>query len=157
MAPLSHSIKTDSSPNPDLTVNPDKILLVEDDPTNQAVLHALLNRLGCQVEVANSGEEALSKLAELTYDIVLMDCCLPDIKGWEVTRVLRKLEPEDSRTVVIALTALVAEDDRNKCLEAGMDCYLSKPVKLKDLAQALKIWSPSNQSLSVPGSAVASV
>jgi CheY-like chemotaxis protein len=118
-----------------------KILLVEDDPTNELVLRAILHKLGYQVDVATTGKQALTQVIRLNYDLILMDCWLPDIDGWQVTQLLRQYEQEHRRhTVVIALTALVTEYDRDKCFEAGMDGYLSKPVKLKDLSKTLEYW-----------------
>lgn len=119
------------------------ILVVEDNPINQEVVRAMLAYLGCQVELASTGQEALAVLARRSFDLVFMDCQLPDLDGYEVTRRLRQQEQEQAaliRTPVVALTAHVLETERQKCLAAGMDDYLGKPFTMADLAHILAVW-----------------
>jgi PAS domain S-box-containing protein len=127
-----------------------KILLVEDTPINQKVCLNQLKVLGGAADVANNGEEALSMVALQKYDIVLMDCQMPVLDGYEATAQLRHLEAEaiasgkmkpHQRTVVIAMTANALKGDREKCLAAGMDDYISKPISMEKLKSVLENWS----------------
>jgi PAS domain S-box-containing protein len=120
-----------------------RILLAEDNETNQQVASLMLQRLGCQVQVAGDGLEALSALASSDYDLVLMDAQMPELDGLEATRQLRKLRnhgARNARVPVIALTAHAMQGFRQLCLEAGMDDYLCKPIEPYLLAQCLERW-----------------
>jgi signal transduction histidine kinase/CheY-like chemotaxis protein len=124
-----------------------RVLVVDDNRVNRRVARSLLLRLGCDVDDAGSGEEALEHLAERKTEIVLMDCHMPDMDGFETTRILRGWSSDPSpakraaSTVpVIALTADALSDVRERCLEAGMDDVLTKPLFGRDLAKALETW-----------------
>ena len=115
-----------------------KILLAEDHPINQQVLVEQLAVLGYHADCAANGQEALDLLAAKSYDLVLMDCQMPVLDGYETTKKLRNREKGDRHTFIIALTAHAMPGEREKCLAAGMDDYLSKPIDLGALATALK-------------------
>jgi two-component system, chemotaxis family, sensor kinase Cph1 len=117
-----------------------RILVVEDVEANQEVITELLSHLGYDSTVANHGQEALEALAVHPYDLVLMDCQMPVLDGYQATRLIRQTEDPNRRTVVIGLTAHAMVGDREKCLEAGMDDYMSKPFKLRDLKTLLEHW-----------------
>lgn len=112
-----------------------KALLVEDNIVNQKVASALLRKIGLDVEIANNGLEALSHYKEKEYDIILMDCQMPVMDGLEATKNIRQFETtsEKNRTPIIALTANAMEGVESTCLKAGMDAYLTKPVKKSQL------------------------
>jgi CheY-like chemotaxis protein len=116
------------------------ILLAEDNRTNQMVGRRLLEKLGHLVDVANDGGEALAMLARKHYDAVLMDCQMPDIDGYMAARQIRdgRVSGLDPGIPIIALTAHAMPSDREKCLAAGMDDYVSKPVSLEELSATLE-------------------
>jgi PAS domain S-box-containing protein len=119
------------------------VLLVEDNVVNQEMCSAMLRGLGCDVDVAVNGIEALRRSADRKYDLILMDCQMPEMDGFEATRELRRREREDGgprRLPIIALTANAMEGDRDGCFAAGMDDYLSKPFRKKQLADVLAKW-----------------
>ncbi len=114
-----------------------KVLLVEDNPINQKVASRMLEKLGCWVDLAANGEEAVEKWRQENYDLVFMDCQMPVMDGYEATRRIRELEQATkTRTPIIALTANAMSIDRNRCLEAGMDEHLAKPIS-RDLLRRL--------------------
>ena len=101
------------------------------------VTEALLKKLSCKVDIAIDGREALQKAKDNDYDIVFMDCYMPLMDGFQATQRLRR-SPENEELPIIALTASVAEEDRTRCLEAGMDDAVGKPVQISMLAKALE-------------------
>jgi CheY-like chemotaxis protein len=117
-----------------------RVLVVEDNPTNQTLAKAQLGVLGYQVEIVGDAVQALDAMSRSRYDIVLMDCELPGMDGYEATTEIRRREGDAHHTAVIALTAHATEADRSRCLEAGMDGYLTKPTKLQVLADMLDLW-----------------
>ena len=119
-----------------------RVLLVEDNPVNQKLACKLLEKLGCRVDVAANGREALAMCRTAPYDIVFMDCQMPEMDGYEATRVLRR-EESGRHTPVIALTANSMPGDREECLHAGMDAHLAKPIRPTELAAALAQWLPA--------------
>jgi CheY-like chemotaxis protein len=112
--------------------------VVDDHPVNRLVAVAQLTELGYAADAAENGEMALDALAQEPYDAVLLDCEMPRLDGYETCRRLRQSEGGGRRTWVIALTAHTAAADRERCLAAGMDDHLAKPVRAEDLAAALK-------------------
>lgn len=132
----------DSTPIPDSqSRHKAAVLVVEDTLINQKVVLNQLKLLGYEAECANNGREALEKLEQVPADLVLMDCQMPILDGYQATQALRAREKNNGRhTIVIALTAHALTSDRQKCLAAGMDDYLSKPVSLDRLGATLEHW-----------------
>ena len=134
-----------SEPPPAPDTDPDalrgiRILLAEDNPVNQKVAKIILRKLGCLVQVANNGEEAVAEVQRQRYDLVLMDCQMPVMDGYEATRMIRLLPNAEAEIPVIAMTANAMEGDRERCLQAGMDDYLTKPIQPQALVVALRRW-----------------
>jgi PAS domain S-box-containing protein len=118
------------------------VLLVEDNEVNQLVASAVLEGLGLRVDLARTGREAIDALGRRDYDIVLMDCQMPEMDGLEATRAIRAAEATGTRHPIIALTAHAMLGDRERCLRAGMDDYLSKPLVREQLIEVLVRWLP---------------
>jgi signal transduction histidine kinase/CheY-like chemotaxis protein len=120
-----------------------RVLVAEDNEVNQKVVSRMLERLGHHAEVAVNGREALERARSGTFDIVLMDCQMPEMDGWEATARIRAALAGRRRIPILALTANASDADRQRCLDAGMDAHLSKPLKLERLAEALATWGPT--------------
>jgi len=117
------------------------VLLAEDNPVNQEVALAMLQEFNCQVEVVANGREAVEALSRCHYDLVLMDCQMPEMDGFSATAEIRRREHTGGRRLpVIALTASAMQGDREKCLAAGMDDYLPKPFSQDQLGAVLQHW-----------------
>jgi PAS domain S-box-containing protein len=122
-----------------------KLLLAEDNPVNQEVALGILNIEGCDVTVAKNGVEAVEMFLQRTFDLVLMDCHMPEMDGFEATRKIRELEQQNAaakRIPIIALTANAMQQDRDECLGAGMDDHLSKPYSRMQMRAMLERWLP---------------
>jgi PAS domain S-box-containing protein len=117
-----------------------RVLLAEDNIINQKVMLRMLNKLGYFADVAFNGLEVLQALERQPYDVILMDIQMPEMDGFEATRAIRKLWASADQPKIIAITAYALEGDREKCLEAGMDDYISKPVKMEELQEVLKFY-----------------
>jgi signal transduction histidine kinase/CheY-like chemotaxis protein len=114
-----------------------RVLLAEDNPVNQRLARHQLERLGCVVTLAADGGTAVAACAAADFEVVLMDCQMPELDGYAATRAIRRAEPPGRRVRIVALTASAVAGDRERCLEAGMDDYLTKPLRAAELATAL--------------------
>ena len=119
-----------------------RILVVEDNPVNQKVAQAMLRKVGLRADVVADGQEAVNALQMIPYDLVLMDCQMPEMDGFEATRCIRL---EGSKALnpgipIIAMTALAMQCDREKCIQAGMSDFIAKPVQRRELAEMLARW-----------------
>jgi CheY-like chemotaxis protein len=118
-----------------------RVLIAEDNELNQKLAVKMLEKMGYDADVADNGREAVEALARSSYDAILMDCQMPEMDGLEAAQKIREMERErGAHTPIIALTAYAMKGDRERCLAAGMDDYLAKPVKSKDLKAALERW-----------------
>ncbi|HUP60276.1 MAG TPA: response regulator [Thermoanaerobaculia bacterium] len=129
-----------------------RVLLVEDNAVNQLVALGQLRRLGHECIVASGGHEALELIGSDRFDIVLMDCSMPDMDGYEAARRIRQLSAPASQIPIIAITAHALPGEREKCLNAGMNDYLAKPVTLEQLGAMIRLWAskPSEAPQSAP-------
>jgi CheY-like chemotaxis protein len=117
-----------------------RVLLAEDNPFNQKVATAMLKLLGCRVDVAATGVEAVSMARDVAYDLVLMDCQMPVMDGYEATRRIRELPAPAGAVTIIAMTANALSGDRKACFTAGMDDFLSKPITKAMLGDMMRKW-----------------
>ena len=129
-----------------------RVLLAEDNATNQKLAARLLEKLQCRVDVAADGKEAVALATRLPYDLIFMDCHMPELDGFKATAEIRRWEAGEaearpsvtqragSRVPIIAVTASAMESDRAACADAGMDDFISKPIRSDDLRQALAKW-----------------
>lgn len=121
------------------TCRPLQILLVEDNPVNQRVAVSMLEKQGHSLKVANNGLEALAALDQQDFDVVLMDMQMPEMDGLEATAEIRRRERQTTRHIpIIAMTAAAMKGDRERCLQAGMDGYVSKPFRIRELNDAIR-------------------
>jgi CheY-like chemotaxis protein/signal transduction histidine kinase/HPt (histidine-containing phosphotransfer) domain-containing protein/HAMP domain-containing protein len=124
-----------------------RVLVAEDNLINQQVVASMLDILGCESDLVANGYEVLNALTEKSYDLILMDCLMPEMDGYETTRSIRLQESESTtipRKIIIALTASAMEGDRQRCLEVGMDDYLRKPFNVEQLSSILGQWLPKD-------------
>ncbi|NJL43384.1 MAG: response regulator [Pseudanabaena sp. SU_2_4] len=117
-----------------------KILLAEDSVINQKVAINQLRNLGYEADIAANGKEVLEAIARVRYDLILIDCQMPELDGYDTTRQIRQLDNPNCDIAIVAMTANAMKEDRAKCLNAGMDDYLSKPIRKEDLAAKLTEW-----------------
>jgi CheY-like chemotaxis protein len=118
--------------------HPLRILLVEDNAMNRRLALILLERMGYDADVATNGVEAIEAIERATYDVVLMDVQMPELDGLEATRRIRARWQDGARPRIVALTANAMAEDRQATVDAGMDAYLSKPIRPAELAEALR-------------------
>lgn len=121
-----------------------KILVAEDNPVNLHIALRMLERLGYAPDAVLDGQEALDKHCKNAYDLLLMDCEMPRLDGYEATQRIRALEGKARRTPIIALSASIDDGERERCLQAGMDTFLPKPLRPQVLAETLACWLPES-------------
>jgi len=126
------------------------VLLAEDNVINQKVAQAILARVGCTVDVAENGVRAVAMAAAKAYDLILLDCQMPEMDGYEAAAAIRKLERGHRRTPIVAATASAFLEDKARCLAAGMDDYISKPITKASLAAVLERWLKVDAQENVP-------
>ena len=119
--------------------HPLRLLVAEDNPMNQKIVRKLLSKLGYESKVVSDGKEALDELSQQRYDLVFMDVQMPGMDGLEATKMIRLCL--DIQPVIIAMTANTMQGDRDSCLQAGMDDYISKPIEMEELLTQLEKWS----------------
>jgi two-component system sensor histidine kinase/response regulator len=117
------------------------ILVVDDSPVNQSVAVLMLKKLGFRADTAQSGVEALEAMMRMRYDLVLMDCQMPEMDGYTATQEIRKREGILRRTPIVAMTGNAMKGDKERCLGSGMDGYLAKPIRLEDLERVVENWN----------------
>ena len=122
-----------------------RLLIVEDNVVNQKVVSHMLRRLGYSADIAENGLEAVHAFDDQDYDLVFMDVMMPELDGLEATRRIRETLPRKRQPYIVALTANAMKGDREKCLDAGMDEYLSKPVKPEKLEWAIDCYFTHSQ------------
>jgi CheY-like chemotaxis protein len=140
--------RADSLTSDSLPLRKERILVAEDNAVSQQFTVANLRKLGYHADVVPNGIEALNALKMKQYDVILMDCEMPELDGYGATEKIRQQEKNSRHIWIIAMTAYAAVGDREKCLKAGMDDYLSKPLRHEELRTALErgIARPRNRS-----------
>ena len=115
-----------------------RVLVAEDNPVNQMVIRAMLQKLGIEATLVDDGRQAVDAVTESAFDLVLMDCQMPVMDGFEATRIIRGRSP--LRPVIVAVTANAMAGDAERCRAAGMDDYISKPISVRELRRVLSPW-----------------
>ncbi len=129
--------------NTDTLIKNIRILVVEDNPINQLVITSILKKMGYHADTLQNGIECLKAVKETSYDLIFMDCQMPELDGYEATKIIRKESHSttNSDVVIIAMTANAMQGDRDKCIAAGMNDYLSKPIRTDELKKTLEFWT----------------
>jgi CheY-like chemotaxis protein len=117
-----------------------QILLAEDNLINQKLAERVLEIFGYTIDIAENGKQAIEMMLEKQYDLILMDVMMPDVDGLEATRKIREIIPESMQPVIIAVTANALKGDRELCLDAGMNDYISKPINTQELRDLLVMY-----------------
>jgi CheY-like chemotaxis protein/HPt (histidine-containing phosphotransfer) domain-containing protein len=141
-APAAPSTSAPPMEPPSAVLEQPRVLLVEDSRLNRRVVTQMLEDLGCAVESAADGRQAVQMVAGASYDLVLMDCQMPRMDGWSAAAKIRESEGQQGRVPIIALTGSSMIGDRERCFQSGMDDYVVKPVRLNELSTALQRWLP---------------
>jgi two-component system, sensor histidine kinase and response regulator len=118
-----------------------RVLVVEDNIVNQKMAVRMLDKMGCRVDVAANGSEAMERIETSTYDLIFMDCQMPEMDGYEATAAIRRRSNGSKHIPIIAMTAHAMQGDREKCLQAGMDDYISKPIRKENLSEIVRKWT----------------
>ncbi len=124
-----------------------RVLVVEDNRVNQKVATALLAKLGIRADVASNGREAVQMVRDLPYDLIFMDCQMPEMNGYETTAAIRQMEGSIRQIPIVALTADAVNGSQERCLQAGMNGFVAKPIRVEDLLSALKTWLVPSRSV----------
>ncbi len=130
-----------------------KILVVDDNSVNQRVAKKILEKLGYRCDAANDGHEAVQAASRTAYDLIFMDCQMPNMDGYEATREIRRLEGGKRHVTIVAMTAETMTDDRKRCLEAGMDDYIGKPISIHGITKVLVAYRAKADHEAVGGAA----
>ncbi len=125
-----------------------RVLVVEDNAVNQKVALGIMKKMGCRADVAANGVEAVKAVSKLSYDLILMDCQMPEMDGYEATATIRRIEGEMRHTPIVAMTANALKEDYQRCIDSGMDDYISKPVQISDINRVLSRWLVQQKSVS---------
>jgi len=135
-------LKTNSNPPQKIVENlsSQRLLIVDDNLDNRDVLFMMLEPLGYEVSCVDNGREALDRLESQDYDLILMDCQMPILDGYQTTQIIRQTEGTQRHTIVVGITGNVMAGDRQQCLDAGMDDYIGKPIDLNNLLMTIKQW-----------------
>jgi two-component system, sensor histidine kinase and response regulator len=136
--PATEEERTAAGRGPALTA---RVLVVDDSAVNQRVASLPLEKLGCRVDVAGNGLEAIDMATRFPYDVVLMDCQMPEMDGYEATAEIRRREKAGAHLPIVAVTAHALAGERERCLAAGMDDYLTKPLRTRDLEAMVRTWA----------------
>jgi two-component system sensor histidine kinase/response regulator len=116
-----------------------RVLVAEDNAVNRLLVRRMFEKLGIRIDLASNGREAVQMATAFVYDIIFMDCSMPELDGYEATAILRE-QDRGRRVPIVAITANAMSEDRARCLAAGMDDHLTKPVHIEDIREALKRW-----------------
>jgi signal transduction histidine kinase/DNA-binding response OmpR family regulator len=152
---MYHTIAERRAQRPGMSVAPQhrfssaRVLVAENNVINQRVAVRMLEKIGCRVDVAANGREATEMVEILPYDVIFMDCQMPEMDGYEATAAIRSRTETICKLPIIAMTANVLKGEREGCLEAGMDDYISKPVTLQDFDTMLQRWVPAAETSSI--------
>jgi CheY-like chemotaxis protein len=120
-----------------------RVLVAEDNVINQKVAVRILERMGIRADVAANGREVIEMMRILPYDVIFMDCQMPEMNGYEAATEIRRREASGRHIAIIAMTAEVLADARERCLASGMDDFVPKPIRIESLVEALKQWAPA--------------
>jgi CheY-like chemotaxis protein len=130
-----------------------RVLLAEDNPINQKLVLRLLEKAGLKTDVVDNGSQAVAAIGKAKYDLIFMDCQMPEMDGFEATAEIRRLEGSSRHTTICALTAHAMAGDRERCIDAGMDDYISKPLTVGILHNKIDYWIYSKQTDAMVGQA----
>ena len=127
---------------------PIRVLIAEDNVVNQKVISRMLEKLGVRADVAANGREAVDMIELLPYDLVFMDCQMPEMNGYEAAAEIRRREKANRRVTIVAMTAHAMIESRTQCMESGMDDFVAKPVIVEELINVLARWTAPHQVIS---------